>query len=374
MVTTTAAVSTTDPIISSSEPDITASSTTPAPADASTLPSALVPPDPESSSVEVESSSSSSPLPPPELTPTTTQVPKSYSPPSAPTSSSVAATVVSQAPPPNQNGASIFPLGVTYDPYTGSGGTASCKTDAQIADEFSKMSSAGYKVVRIYGKDCELVPLAVQNALKNGQTIMGGAYLSNGASGEDLNTVISTWKNATDKYADSSWDILSLFSVENERVDNHDMTASEVADAIRRGRDQLRSMGYNGPVGAVDTVPAIIDNPVICQAADVVMVNCHPFFDQNTDAADAGSFVKSQIDRVKTACNTDRVIVTETGWPHQGDTNGKAIPSPDNQAKALASIRSIFTGDVFFHNSFDSLWKSDSASTFNAERYWGIIQ
>jgi exo-beta-1,3-glucanase (GH17 family) len=233
---------------------------------------------------------------------------------------------------------------------------------------------SSYKAVRIYGMGCNIVPLAVQNALKNGQVLMGGAYLSNGGNGEDLNTVITTWKSAIDEYANGSWDILKLFSVENERVNNHDMTASEVVDAIRRGRDQLRSVGYEGPVGAVETVPATVDNPAICQAADVVMVNCHPFFDPNTAAEDAGTFVKSQIEQVKTACNTNRVVVTETGWPHQGDANGKAVPSPDNQAKAIASIRSVFTSDVFIFNAFDSPWKSDSASTFDAERYWGVIQ
>lgn len=233
---------------------------------------------------------------------------------------------------------------------------------------------SSYKIVRIYGMGCNIVPLAVQNAQKHGQTLMGGAYLSNKGNGEDLNTVISTWKDTIDKDANGSWDILKLFSVENERVNDHDMTASEVVDAIRRARDQLRSVGYNGPVGAVDTVPATVDNPSICQASDVVMVNCHPFFDQNTAAEDAGSFIKSQIEQVKSACNTNRVVITETGWPHQGDANGKAVPSPDNQAKALASIRSEFSSDVFIHNSFDSLWKTDWAGSFDAERYWGVIQ
>jgi exo-beta-1,3-glucanase (GH17 family) len=374
VVTTPAAVSTTDPIISFSEPDTIAPSTTPDPASASAPPSfSLVPPEPESSSVEVESSSSSSPPPPLEPTPVTIQEPEYSSPPPAPTSSSAAAPVETQAPPPNQNGAGTLPFGVTYDPFTGSGSNTVCKTDAEVADDFTKINSAGYKVVRIYATDCDIVPLAVQNALKNGQTIMGGAYLSSGTSGEYLNTVISTWKSAIDNYAGGSWDVLKLFSVENERLDTHDMTASAIVNAIRRGRDQLRSVGYSGPVGAVDTVSAIIDNPAVCQAADITMVNCHPFFDRNTDAAGAGTFVKDQIDRVKTACNTDRVIVTETGWPHQGESNGDAVPSLDNQTKALASIHSEFNGDVFFHNAFDSTWKSDSASTFDAERYWGVI-
>ncbi|KZM23786.1 Glucan 1,3-beta-glucosidase [Ascochyta rabiei] len=371
VVTTSDAAPTEAPDVFSSSAPVIVSSAAPAPLPSSTaLPSfSLAAPEPEPSSVQIKdgSTTTSSTLPAPPAPTTPPPAPESSSPPAPP--SSVVAPVASQAPQPDS---SSLPIGVTYDPFTGSEGNSRCKTGAEIADEFSRMSS--YKAVRIYGMGCNIIPLAVQNAQKNGQTLMGGAYLSNQGNGEDLSTVIATWKNAIDQHASGSWDILKLFAVENERVNDHDMTASEVVDAIRRGRDQLRGVGYEGPVGAVETVPATIDNPSICQASDVVMVNCHPFFDQNTAAGDAGPFVKAQIERVKTACNTARVVVTETGWPHQGDANGKAVPSPDNQAKALASIRSEFTSDVFIHNAFDSPWKSDSASTFNAEPFWGVIQ
>jgi exo-beta-1,3-glucanase (GH17 family) len=117
----------------------------------------------------------------------------------------------------------------------------------------------------------------------------------------------------------------------------------------------------------------MMDNPAICGAADVVMVNIHAFFDRNTKAQDAGTFVKSQVERVKSACDNKRVVVTESGWPREGNANGAAIPSPDNQRIALESIRSNFNSDMFLFSAFDSGWKADSASTFNSERYWGVI-
>jgi exo-beta-1,3-glucanase (GH17 family) len=264
-----------------------------------------------------------------------------------------------------------LPVGITYDPFAGSQGNSRCKTEQEVADEFEKMKD--YKVVRIYGMGCDIVSLAVKNAVRNSQQIMAGAYLSNRGGGEDLSKVIKAFKSAIDEHAGGNWDMIKLFSVENERINDHDMTASEVVDAIKRARDQLRELGYNGPVGAVDTVPATVDNPAICKASDVVMVNCHAFFDPNTEASDAGSFVKSQIEQVKSACGTDRVVVTETGWPHQGSANGKAIPSAKNQQAALASLRSEFDHDMFLFNAFDSPWKSDWASSFDAERYWGIL-
>lgn len=263
-------------------------------------------------------------------------------------------------------------MGITYDPFTGSSSSSQCKTEQEIASDFNKMKD--YKAVRIYGQGCNIIPAAIQNALKNGQKLMAGVYLTHRGNGEDLGQVIQTYKNAIDKYAGGNWDVVQLFSVENERVNDHDYTASEVVDAIHDARDQLRGVGYNGAVGAVETVPATIDNPAICQASDVVMINCHAFFDANSEAKDAGSFVKLQMEQVKSACNNKRVVVTESGWPHQGNANGRAVPSLDNQRIALDSIRANFKGDMFLHNAFDSTWKTDWASSFNAERYWGILQ
>lgn len=263
-------------------------------------------------------------------------------------------------------------LSITYDPYTGSQQNTNCKSAQDIANDFTKMKS--YSAVRIYGSDCNMIPVAIQNAVKNGQKIMAGVYMSHSGSGQDLGQTIQAYKDAIDKNAGGSWDVIALFSVENERVNEHDMTASEVVDAINQARGQLRGSGYNGPVGAVETVPATIDNPAICRASDVVMVNCHAFFDSNTEAKDAGTFVKSQVDRVKQACDGKRVVVTESGWPHQGNANGKAVPSMENQRLALDSIRQNFNSDMFLFSAFDSMWKSDWASSFNAERFWGIMQ
>jgi exo-beta-1,3-glucanase (GH17 family) len=261
-----------------------------------------------------------------------------------------------------------LPLGITWDAYSSS---ANCKTADETASEFSRMND--YKVIRIYGMDCDQIPLAIQNALKNGQKLMGGAYLDPSGGGEDLSQVIQAYKRAIDQYADGNWDVIQLFSVENERVNESRMTSSQVVDAIGSARSQLRSLGYNGPVGAVETAPATLDNPAICGASDVVMVNIHAFFDRNTKPQDAGPFVKSQVERVRAACSNKRLVVTESGWPRQGNANGAAVPSPENQRIAIESIRATFNSDMFLFSAFDSGWKADSASTFNAERYWGVL-
>lgn len=327
----------------------------------------------------VEPTSSVAPAPPP-------PAPTSTAPAPAPTSEAPAPapepTVQAQEAPPSQPSAAYqeapaaqpstassdtFPLGITYDPYKGTSNNVDCKTADEITADFNTMKD--YKIVRIYGNDCGQIPVAVRAAKQNGQKLMGGIY----APLQNVNDVVSALSSAVKQENGGSWDIISLVSVENERVNAKAMTASDAQSTIDQARSALRSAGFNGPVGAVETVPAVIDNPGICTTSDMVLVNIHAFFDTNTKAADAGKLVQSEVARVKQACGNKRVVVTESGWPHQGDSHDRAVASPDAQKAALASIRAAFNSDLFLFNAFDSLWKSDDPSTFNAEKYWGVL-
>lgn len=259
-----------------------------------------------------------------------------------------------------------FPIGVTYDPFTPGG----CKSEEEIRRDWEGMKQFG--TVRLYGIGCNLVPVAVGLAHENKQTIFAGAWLSNGADNEPQDDVIRTYADAVKNKADGDWNVIAAFSVENERVNDKVLTGSAVVEAILTAREKLRALGYKGPVGAVETVPAMVGNPSICEAADIAMVNAHAFFDTNAAAEDAGQFVQGQVDLVKKACNK-RVVVTETGWPHQGDLHDKAFPSRENQKKAIESLRSKFEGDLYLFNAYDSPWKSDWQGSFNAEKFWGIL-
>lgn len=318
---------------------------------------------PSSSSPEPSSSSVMAPQPPPSEAPE--PVPSAAS---APEPSANAVQPPSdKADNPTTSATDRFPLGITYDTYKGTPGQCQCKTASEMAAEFEKLKS--YGIMRIYGNDCDVIPVAVQQAKKNGQTIMAGIYTPN----QDINTVVSALSDAVKQYNGGNWNIISLVSVENERVNAHVMTASDAQDSVTQARGALSSAGYSGPVGVVETAPAVIDNPSLCQKSDLTLVNIHAFFDSNTKAEDAGNFVKGQVARVQQACPDKRVVVTESGWPHQGTSHDQAVVSKDAQNAAINSIRAAFDHDLFLFNAYDSPWKTDDDSTWNAERYWGIM-
>lgn len=261
-----------------------------------------------------------------------------------------------------------LPIGITYDPFK----VGDCKTEQDIETEWEQVKQ--YGIVRIYGMGCKIIPTVVRLAYENNQKVFAGIWLTGDGSSEDLDTVVRELTMAVRNQANGDWSIIGLVSVENERVNDKTMTASAVVDAIRRARDALRFQGYNGPVGAVETVPAMIDNPMICEESDLALVNVHSFFDRYTKAENSGPFIKGQVDMVSKACGGKRVVVCEAGWPHMGESNGAAVPSRENQKRAVDSILGSFDSDLFLFNAFDSNWKSDWAGSFSAERYWGMFQ
>lgn len=110
------------------------------------------------------------------------------------------------------------------------------------------------------------------------------------------------------------------------------------------------------------------NNIELCTASDFCAINCHAFFDGDTLPEDAGQFVKDWVKQISEAAGGKTVVVSESGWPHQGNPNNKAIPSPENQAAAIASLKAAFGGgsNLVLYNSYNDLWKSDSADTFGS--------
>lgn len=248
--------------------------------------------------------------------------------------------------------------GITYSPYSDAGG---CKSSSQIASEIAKLS--GFSVIRLYGVDCGQVE-AVFAAKASGQKIFAGIFdVANIESG--ISTIAAAVK------AHGSWADIHTVSIGNELVNNGQATTGQISSYVSAGRSALTAAGYSGPVVSVDTFIAVINNPSLCQISDYVAVNAHAFFDGGVGASGAGAWVEQQIQRVSSACGGKTVLITETGWPSQGETNGQAVPSESNQQTAISSIKSSCGDDAILFTAFNDLWKAPGP--FSAEQYWGIL-
>ena len=251
-------------------------------------------------------------------------------------------------------------LGISYSPYTDAG---DCKTSDEVATDLAQLTNFTY--IRLYGVDCSQVEY-VLNAKSSSQKIFQGIYYMDEieAGVEAIADAIST--------TGSSWDDFVTISIGNELVNSGSATVEQVSSYVSTGRTALTAAGYTGDVVAVDTFIAVIDNPGLCNLSDYMAVNAHAYFDYNTAAADAGPWVLEQIQRVWYACSGEKsVVVTESGWPWAGDTDGAAVPSLANQEAALTSIQDTCGDDVYMFSAFDHKWASPGA--YDVEQYFGII-
>lgn len=255
--------------------------------------------------------------------------------------------------PPTSKSGPGFGSGVSYSPYNADN---SCKSAAQVAQDFGLIS--GYSVIRLYGTDCDQVENVLAATKGKGVSLFLGIF--------DINQVPSECEKIS-KAIKGDWHLVNTISVGNELVNNGKASCDQVTAAISQARGALKAAGYTGPVVTVDTMVAMKNNPQLCHASDYCAINCHAFFDGNVLPDGAGDFVKMWVQMVSDAAGGKEVVITETGWPSQGDPIGKAIPSKANQEAALASIRKTLSSNVIQYNAFNDLWKAGT------EKYWGIL-
>lgn len=268
---------------------------------------------------------------------------------------------VKPAASPGGNATDSKQFGISYAPYRED---HQCKSQDDINSDLQQLSRY-YSTVRIYGTDCEQVGKVVQAAKPLGMKIFAGIW--------DPKNIDEEVKLLQEGVGDN-WDLIHFVSVGNEQVNSGQATAADMASAVAEARTLLRQAGFNGPVTTVDTFGAYQRNAQLGEASDHCTINAHAYFDSTISADNAGQWLKNTVDDVRKACPpSKKVVVTETGWPTQGNSNGQAIPGVEEQAAALNSMRSLFAQDpsqVYFFSAFNDLWKDPGS--MNTEKYWGI--
>lgn len=252
-------------------------------------------------------------------------------------------------------------FGISYSPYNSDN---TCKDQAQVNKDVDRLSH--YSFIRIYGIDCDQTRKVIVAARRHQMKVFAGLY--------ELQNLHASLDMIIDA-AKPDLSTLHTVSIGNELLNRRQNSAAEVINAVADARVYLRSRGYSGPVVTVDTFSKVFEHPELCGASDYCAANCHAFFDANQTPANAGSYVRDIAHRLSAISGGKRTMITESGWPHAGQNNGKAIPNPDNQRKAIDSLRQTFGKDqenLVLFSAFDDLWKEDNEWTFGAEKFWGI--
>jgi exo-beta-1,3-glucanase (GH17 family) len=162
---------------------------------------------------------------------------------------------------------------------------------------------------------------------------------------------------------------VDIAAVGNEVMYRKDLTEDELLDYIARVK---KAIPDTIPVGYVDAYYEFAIKPRITNACDILLANCYPFW-EGCSLEYSLVYMKQMYQQVVNVANGKKIIITETGWPSQGESFKDSHPSKDNAIKYFANTQLWSQQDqidIFYFSSFDESWKVGAEGEVGA--YWGI--
>jgi glucan 1,3-beta-glucosidase len=162
---------------------------------------------------------------------------------------------------------------------------------------------------------------------------------------------------------------VDIAAVGNEVMYRKDLSEDELLAFIERVRKEIPA---HIPVGYVDAYYEFSIKPRVTAACDVILTNCYPYW-EGTDFNYSLAHMKGMFHQAKGAANGKKVIITETGWPSQGESFKGAHPSAENAMKYFINSQLWSKAEnieIFYFSSFDESWKVGAEGEVGA--YWGL--
>jgi exo-beta-1,3-glucanase (GH17 family) len=163
--------------------------------------------------------------------------------------------------------------------------------------------------------------------------------------------------------------LVDIAAVGNEVMYRKELTEDELLEFIQRVKNAIPD---SIPVGYVDAYYEFTIKPRITEACDLILTNCYPYWEGCNLEYSLGH-MKQMYHQALHAGNGKKVIITETGWPSQGESYKDSHPSKENAIKYYINTQLWSQQDdidIFYFSSFDESWKVGVEGEVGA--YWGI--
>lgn len=243
------------------------------------------------------------------------------------------------------------------------------------------MYEEGQKPGDVIGKDQVRKRMTILNKHSNWvrsfSCIEGNELVPEVAKELGMKTMVGAWlgtdEEKNEKEIESLIEVakkgyVDVAAVGNEVLYRDDLSKEELLGFIKRVKDALPDI----PVGYVDAYYEFSVHPEIVEACDVVLCNCYPYW-EGTHFNDSLQHMRQMYYQAKAAANGKRVIITETGWPSQGEGLGGAVPSKESAMKYFINAN-LWAQDedveIMYFSSFDEAWKMSDEGEVGA--FWGI--
>jgi len=197
-------------------------------------------------------------------------------------------------------------------------------------------------------------------AKKHGLKTMVGAWL-----GKDLEKNEEELKGLIELAKEGFVDIAA---VGNEVLYREELSIEQLIEYINRVKEAVPNI----EVGYVDAYYKFSMYPDLVDACDVILSNCYPFW-EGCPFDYSLTHMQKMVDIAKSFSKGKKVIVTETGWPNKGGSEGGAHSSEENAMKYFINTQEWAKSsgiEVFYFSSFDESWKVGAEGDVGA--YWGL--
>ena len=162
--------------------------------------------------------------------------------------------------------------------------------------------------------------------------------------------------------------LVDIAAVGNEVMYRKDLSEAQLLGYIARVKEALPDV----PVGYVDAYYEFEDRPAITAICDVILANCYPFW-EGCAIEYSLLYMKDMYRRTVAVAGGKKVIITETGWPNQGEKFYGAEPSEENAVRYFLNTQhwgKTENIDIFYFSSFDESWKVGAEGDVGA--FWGL--
>jgi glucan 1,3-beta-glucosidase len=248
--------------------------------------------------------------------------------------------------------------GICFSPYEGSQKPGDPITETQVRRKLELLRPYA-DWIRVFSctEGNEIIP---RLAKEYGFKTLVGAWLGEELDKNELEI------NALVELANKGF--VDVAAVGNEVMYREELEEEVLIAYILRVKKQLPNI----PVGYVDAYYEFSHRPMITEACDVILANCYPYW-EGCHIDYSLLYMKQMYYQAQQAAPGKRIIITETGWPSQGDALGAAEPGHENALKYFINAQNWSKKEgveMFYFSAFDESWKVGAEGSVGA--FWGL--
>ncbi|WP_340122980.1 glycosyltransferase [Methylobacter svalbardensis] len=253
-------------------------------------------------------------------------------------------------------------MGVTFDPMR--------KQDTQTSNTFPSEADID--------RDLSLLANKV-HAVRTYSVLKGLDKIPELAAKHNLNTTVGAWIDGN--LEKNRQEIETLINVSHQNNPNivrvmvgnevllrGDMTAEQLIEYIR----EVKKNTWR-PVSTSETWDIWLKHPELVPEVDFIAVHILPYW-EGIAAEDAVDYVFDRYHDLQKAYPNKPIVITEVGWPSDGQPFKHATASVSNQAKFLRNFLNRADAEkvnYYIVEAFDQPWKMSLEGSAGA--YWGIF-